>query len=415
MRGNVLILTICYTLFQIFFGLTTSYLSLYILALGGSTFSIGFVNALGGMASLVLSPIGGYIADISGRIKLIGYATYAYSFTYIFFAFASNWKTIAIGKFLNQLILLLYFPAMNALMADSLPPRKRGIGYATTNAIRGAFYIGTSFLGGYFIGRFGVIPSQRYCYIFGIGVSLVAATLRLKLLKETLQVNDIVKPLKRNLGIFTSSFKSVLETLKWMPKNLLSIAVVMAVNFFFASTAGPFWIVYATKVIGITPTQWGLIMLISGALRIVLTIPIGSLVDKYGRRRLILSGIAVSVLPVFLFVHCTTFIQVLLVSITVSIASLLATPAFSSIIADIVPKEKRGRIMSALGQGGFMVMGQGSGTSFIASTTIVFGSFLGGFIYELNKMCLWYVFSTALFFSLILSIKSIYEPAKAEI
>jgi MFS family permease len=81
------------------------------------------------------------------------------------------------------------------------------------------------------------------------------------------------------------------------------------------------------------------------------------------------------------------------------------TPAFASIIADIVPREKRGRIMSALGQGGFIT----------ATTPIVFGSFLSGFIYEWDHVYPWYLYSIALLVALILGILSIHEPAKVEI
>jgi MFS family permease len=52
---------------------------LYIGALGGSVTEIGLVYALGGLAGLILYPVGGYIADHKGRVRLVANATYLFA------------------------------------------------------------------------------------------------------------------------------------------------------------------------------------------------------------------------------------------------------------------------------------------------------------------------------------------------
>jgi MFS family permease len=45
--------------------------------------------ALGNLASLIFYPLGGYIADYQGRIKLIGYMTFGYGAAFLIHALQS--------------------------------------------------------------------------------------------------------------------------------------------------------------------------------------------------------------------------------------------------------------------------------------------------------------------------------------
>ena len=58
MKGNVLVLTVSRVLWSMSDSLAWPYLSLYILSLGGTATTVGFVNAIGTMAACVLYPIG---------------------------------------------------------------------------------------------------------------------------------------------------------------------------------------------------------------------------------------------------------------------------------------------------------------------------------------------------------------------
>ena len=49
-----------------------TYISSYMQALGATVPQIGWINALGNLGSMILYPIGGYIADKSGRVRIVG-------------------------------------------------------------------------------------------------------------------------------------------------------------------------------------------------------------------------------------------------------------------------------------------------------------------------------------------------------
>ena len=134
MRGNILVLTVSRVIWSMSNSIEYPYLSLYILELEGSKPVIGLVNTLGGLAGLFLYPVGGYIADKSGRARLVGLATFLYASSFLLFIFVPSWQWLAVGIAYQQIV-LFYMPALNAIMADSIPVGARGRVLSLTMAI----------------------------------------------------------------------------------------------------------------------------------------------------------------------------------------------------------------------------------------------------------------------------------------
>jgi MFS family permease len=278
LQGNVLVLIISHILWGLPLSIVDPFLSLYVRALGGSPKDIGFVNAIGAFARIILYPVGGYIADHKGRARLVSIITYGLALSFIFHIVAQDWQTLAFGNFIRYL-LLFYAPAMGAIMADSLPPSQRGIGFSMTSAIPGTVRIIAPYIGGYLImvsgeGNDGVISAMRISYIAAVIVGLLVATLRLKFLKETLKNVESHLPLREIPELMIASYRSVWTSLKWLSITLRSVAIINVVLTLFIGMTAPFWIVYAVEVIGLTEYEWGLAMLITGVVRIAISIPI---------------------------------------------------------------------------------------------------------------------------------------------
>src|SRR5512137_2928464 len=104
MRGNVLVLTVSRVLWSMSDSLVLPYLSLYIIALGGTAETVGWVNAVGSLAAAALYPIGGYIADKAGRARLVGVATLLYTSSFVVFAFANSWEMLAFAYAYQQVV-----------------------------------------------------------------------------------------------------------------------------------------------------------------------------------------------------------------------------------------------------------------------------------------------------------------------
>jgi MFS family permease len=420
LKGNVLVITVTRILGMFSRSAVMPYRSLYVLALGGTAASIGLVNSLIPLASLLIFPIAGFLADQSGRVKLIAIAGYLSALTYLFYIFANNWIILAIGAFIMG-TLVFQFPAQSALMADSLTPKQRGIGFATASAIPGAVAVIAPYLAGHLIDSIGVDPAMRYLYTLLLISYVISATIQMKFLKDTIE-----NPRPSSLSfsnikmIIAKSYRDVAVIIKWMPTGLRALALVIALSFTANAVAGPFWVVYGTSIIGLSASEWGLLTLVFSAFRIALTIPAGVAIDRFGKRKTIITSIIITVPTTLYFVHAQGFLEVLIILVLLSVANAFLLPACSALMADIVPKEMRGRVMAILGRGALMINpggggGGGPGMGFLFAIPVVLGSITGGYIYSLNPTYPWILQFIALLGSLIVGLALLREPEKAEI
>jgi MFS family permease len=89
--------------------------------------------------------------------------------------------------------------------------------------------------------------------------------------------------------------------------------------------------------------------------------------------------------------------------------------ASNVLLADTIPKNTRGRIMAALGQGvNIGVSGGGYARGFILFIPATIGAYLGGYIYDYNPVLPWFLQITILTVSIVLTYVYIKEPEKVQ-
>jgi len=213
LRGNLLILVVCRCIWMFTTSIPRPYLPFYIRELGGTSATVGLVNSMASLAGLFLYPLGGYIADSRGRVKLVGAATFLYAISFLPFAFAASWEAIAAASFFQNLV-LFYSSVLTAIQSDSMPPGQRGTGFAIALAIPGALGILSPYIGGYLVDSWGVIGACRVTYSIGFGAGILVALLRTFKLKETIKVtkervsiNDFPRLLKESYSSFVDTLK----------------------------------------------------------------------------------------------------------------------------------------------------------------------------------------------------------------
>ncbi|MFC1803561.1 MFS transporter, partial [Thermoproteota archaeon] len=175
------------------------------------------------------------------------------------------------------------------------------------------------------------------------------------------------------------------------------------------SIVGPFWVLYGIDVIGLSVTQWGLIAALTKS---VIGVPAGLMVDKVRKRRILIAGLACTLIPVYFFIYSRSFWGVLALTIVISAANAFLVSACRTMVAESVPRECRGRIMSAIGRGVIVVTGPsvgggggGSpGVDFVLTIPIIMGSLVGGYIYIANPIFAWSLLTGALVISTAISI-----------
>lgn len=418
MRGNILVLTITRLLGQFCRSMVFPYASLYILALGGEPAQIGQINALMPLAGLFLFPIAGYISDHVGRVKLIGYTGFWSSAILLLYVLAPSWHWLALAGLLRG-TMILQFPASSAIMADSLTPENRGIGMATMNTLGGLLAILSPYLAGALLDATGVEQGMRLLYGVMMAFYLITAAINLRFLRET---SDPVEPgfgLSDLPRAFRHAYGGMPALLRRFPRSLKAMTAVLILCFVSNAVAGPFWVVYASDHLGLSSARWGLILLVETILRNAAFMPAGALIDRHGRTRFLIASLLLALLAVPLFAWSRNWIQVLVLRCAVAIATAFFMPACSALMADSVPREIRGRVMAAIGQGTVMIGASSGGTGgpgvgFLITGPLMAGSLLGGYLYACSPVLPWVVSGIAFALSTLLAVLFIRDPESAE-
>jgi len=399
LRGNLFWLVICQCIWQFTTNIPRPYLPLYIENLGGSPADIGLVNSASAIAGLFLYPLGGYIADKSGRVKLVSLATFGYAFSFLPFAYAPHWEWLAFASFFQNLV-LFYAPILTVLMADSMRAGSRGQGFALAISLPAALGVISPFIGGYLVDAWGIVPAMQYVYNIGFGAGILVAFIRLFTLKETLDPTNVEKLDFRNVPkLLKDSYLSFIETIRWMPDLIRALALMQMLQVFFNGLTGAFWIVYATSILGITATSWGVTSAIQGGTRLVLAQWSGKLLDRIGRRKLLIPFMVLVPLYPLMFIYLVKdFTGLALMVFLMAVGNAFLMPGFQSLLADAVPKDRRGRVTSAVGGGNFFidVRNTGMGGGMLLFIPMAIAQILGGILYESTPTLPFYLMSVGM-------------------
>jgi MFS family permease len=386
---NVLVLTISRAIWSMSDTNIDNFISSYMLTLGASVPTIGVVNALGSFVAMLLYPIGGYIADKRGRVRLVAYSTLLYTSSFLLFLFASSWELAAFAMIYQQAV-LFYVPAMNAVMADSIPVGERGKLYAFNFALPNIIRIVAPYIAGLFIARFEMVPAMRIGFAVSLVVGLFVTGMRLRFLRETLGAVQEVD--WAPLSLLRGAYSDTMVSLRWIWGNIRVYAAMSVLLSFLSSMILPFWIIYATVEIGLAPYQWGVILLWGGVARAVLSIFIGEIVDRFGERRCFLAGFLISAPLMYLFTMASGFWDTLFIYSVTTLGGVLMWIASQVYLADSIPKPMRGRIMAGVGSGITLgVAGIGFPSGFLIFLPKTLGNLIGGVVYNVSPVLPWVI------------------------
>ncbi|MFC1804081.1 MFS transporter [Thermoproteota archaeon] len=407
---NVLVLTISRVIWSMSDTNIDNFISSYMVALGASVPTIGLINALGSFGAMLLYPVGGYIADKSGRVKLVASSTLFYVSSFILYLWAPNWEWAAVAM-IYQNMSLFYVPAMNAIMADSIPIGERGKLYAFNFALPNVIRIVSPYIGGLFIARFKLIPAMRIGFMISFVIGIFIAVMRLYYLRET--ITEIEEINWNPINLFKESYQNTNESLLWIWDNVRSFTAVSMLLSFLGSLILPFWILYAINELNLQPYEWGVILLWSGIAKAVLSIFIGEIVDRFGSRKCILFGIGLAIPSMYIFTLAKGFWLALPLFTLIVLSSVFIWIASQVYLADSIPRGIRGRIMAGLGSGMSLgVSGVGFANGFLIFLPKTLGSLAGGLIYQLNPQLPWLLQSLLLGVGLLYTYLMIHNPKK---
>jgi MFS family permease len=380
-KGNYLILTISWILMDFANELPGTYYSDYVIQLGGSPSILGLITFASLLALASVQFPGGFLADKYGRRWLISTLTFGVALSFAFYAAAPSWHFILVGAVLQN-ICLLYQPALNAMMADSLPPEKRGMGFSILNLIMSVSTTPAPVVALFLVATFGSMLGMRIAYTIVVIFYLAAAVVRLKL-KETMK-NVEKASLKDALRSYPKALKDGINVWKIVPRSMFFLFLSELTTRSSLSMIQTLFLVYTfyELKIGGTPTQgipqedpalqlarikWGYVMTALFICMVISAIPAGKLIDKAGRKiPLIISHLII--IPAMLLFIYGSYLTLFIAMPLAGFSMLLGFSSYQSLFADLVPQEHRGKVTGSM--------------NFFSYIAMAIGGALGGLLYE---------------------------------
>jgi MFS family permease len=379
----------------------STYYALYVLELRGTPLIIGVIEFASFLALAAVQFPGGYITDKHGRRRLIVTFTFGITFVNLFYVFAPSWHFILIGIVLQNLF-LVYQPALQAIIADSLPSEKRGIGFSMIMFVNNLATVISPTIAGLLYLQFGLVLGVRIAYFTVFVFDLVAAFLRIKLV-ETLKNNSDRTSRASIMGTVKEYPKAVKEGLgvwRLLPRSMFYMFVTNALASFGFAMLMPYLLVYATEVLHVAKFNWALLMTWFTASMILASLPCGKLTDKTGRKMpLAVSWVCLALFPLLFLLGD---LRVLFVAyLMFGVSNALFAAAYQALEADLVPRDMRGKEVGC--------------SQFITYTLMSIGGLLGGLIYQYVSPVLPFVVSFMVTLPCaIVTFVLVHEPEKRE-
>ena len=397
-RGNILINTVTLAIVLVTASIPYTYYPKYIEGLGGTPFIVGVIGSAS-YATLALVQIpGGYLADKHGRRQLTVIMTFSVSITYFLFAVAPNWQVFMIASILQN-IFLVYQPALQALVADSTPPEKRGLGFSIINFLH-YISVPSPIIAGVLAVRFGLLPGMRIAYLIVTAAFLVAAILRTRF-KETLEKTAEGNPLTGAIKNFPKSITESVKALKTESHPMLFLFASFAIYHFAWFLCSLNLIFYATEILNIKNFEWAVLMTWFSVVNLLSALPSGKIIDRFGRKKPLTVAWLLFIPALIGFVYgniVITSISFLLLGV----ALIVANTAYPALMADFVVRDKRGKIIGS--------------TNFFFNILSGLGRLSGGFMYVYLSPALPFLLSAILFIPcLILTLFKVHEPTSREV
>jgi MFS family permease len=397
-KGNYAIILISWILIDFAGEIPATYYALYVLKLGATETILGIIGLSGFLALASMQFPGGYLADKFGRKWLVSSMTFGVALSFILYAIAPSWPLILIGVVLMNFFNSIYQPALMAIVSDSLPPERRGMGFSIIMMITSTSTTPGPLVAGFLKNQFGLVQGMRIAYGIIVALFLTAAFLRF-LLKETF-IKTPRPSWKEFFRSYPTSLKEGFKVWGRVPRAMFYLFLSGAVMMFGVAAVQIYLVDYAVNILHVDPTIWAYVLTTLPITAIIFAFPIGKIIDEVNRKVPVLAAYALIFGSLLLFVRGNIFLLFLSL-VFLGIGLVMINAGSGALQADLTPRESRGKVQ------GF--------SSFFNNIAMALGVFIGGFLYEhLSPELPFYLAMGFIIPAFFLTLALVHEPKERE-
>jgi DHA1 family multidrug resistance protein-like MFS transporter len=265
------------------------------------------------------------------------------------------------------------WPPLFAAVPDNVPQDRRGLAMSVMN---------TSYLAGLALGPSIAGLAMRFAASAGAPAEWVTKAPFALAAAAAISAAAVARTLPESRG--RPARTAARRASEHMPPLGL-IAVILLISFgemFAVGTLAPYMAPYMREVSGIARSDVGFLLLILFIPAGILGIPVGHMVDRWPRHRVVQASMATAALGLWVVPLCGSVVTLLLAGMVVMLGFLFGLPAWLALVADLAPEGKRGRMM------GLLSTAQGAGA--------LLGPLLGGYLWDIDIHRPWYAAAAVL-------------------
>lgn len=346
LKGNPRVTVLTEVMFGIPYNLFMPFFSVYMLALGITDQQIGGLASLGLVIQIFSALLSGAIVDKFGRrLTLFLCDLLSWAVPCLVWAFAQDVRYFVAAAALNSFWRISH-TAWTCLMVEDA--EERHLVHIWTwimiFAVCSAFFTP---LGGWFVGRFGLVPAVRGLFLFGAFMLAAKATVLYIYSHETARGVQRMAETKGQsllslLGEYRSVFGQILHS-----RPLLAALALMVITSIYATVSGSFWGVLFTTKLGFADSEISIYVALRSIVMTICFFLLGPRLTNLRRFRLPLwtGFIAFFISQLILVAMTPRAIPLLVLSVVLeALASALVSPMTESLLALSLESKERARI-----------------------------------------------------------------------
>lgn len=242
------------------------FLPVYLLAIGGSAYAVGFLNALDNFLSAIYSWIGGYVSDRLGYKRALMVYTWIAMAGYAIIIIFPIWQAVLVGSILFISWTALSLPAILSLISATVKLEKQTMGVSLHSLTRRIPMALGPVIGGVFIALYGIEAGARASF----GVAFLLGLFALWFIHRYMEDKQAegVRPPK-----VSDTFRSMSKALRILLVSDIFIRFAEQIPYAFV-------VVYVMQNIGISAPAFSLLTVIEMVTAMLIYIPVAWLVQK---------------------------------------------------------------------------------------------------------------------------------------
>jgi MFS family permease len=313
-------------------------LPLFIRSLDVPLSTVGFIAAASTIVGILVSFPAGMLSDIIGRRRVLLIAAVVFATApFLYLVIAAPWQLVLVRVY-HGLATAILGPVALAAIADTFQSgRGERMGWYSSATMIGRFL--APLVGGLLI--FGENFHWVYLADGFAGILALLAAARVPL--ESAPSQSWRQAFRQQRGTYGQEVRSVLRHI-----GILATGVVEAVQYFAFGALETFLPIYLNERLGYPPWKIGLLFM-TQILAAALTKPVmGRLSDRYGRVRMIVSGLILAGITTGTMVLSSHYLVIMVLMALFGLGLATVTASTAALVADLSPSRGRGGALGIL-------------------------------------------------------------------